>query len=138
MRNWRKKRQPLNYSQLNWDRSIQNVASQVTYRMWLVVSIFSTLNVPLGIFCLTCITGYVWILPTKLSMLLMFVFFYLTHTLHDFYLHISLKIHTDCFLLFENPRWRNKGNSSIPLFKTHKSMDKKQNRGNKLKLRETH
>ena len=32
----------------------------------------------------------------------------------------------------------NKGNSSIPLFKTHKSMDKKQNRGNKLKLRETH
>ena len=31
-----------------------------------------------------------------------------------------------------------KGNSSIPLFKTHKSMDKKQNRGNKLKLRETH
>ena len=32
----------------------------------------------------------------------------------------------------------NKGNSSIPLFKTHKSMDKKQNRGNKLKLREPH
>ena len=32
----------------------------------------------------------------------------------------------------------NKGNSSIPLFKTHKSMDNKQNRGNKLKLRETH
>ena len=32
----------------------------------------------------------------------------------------------------------NKGNSSIPLFKTHKSMDKKQNRGNKLKPRETH
>ena len=32
----------------------------------------------------------------------------------------------------------NKGNSSIPLFKTHKSMDKKLNRGNKLKLRETH
>ena len=32
----------------------------------------------------------------------------------------------------------NKGNSSIPLFKTHKSMDKKRNRGNKLKLRETH
>ena len=31
-----------------------------------------------------------------------------------------------------------KGNSSIPLFKTHKSMDKKRNRGNKLKLRETH
>ena len=33
---------------------------------------------------------------------------------------------------------QNKGNSSIPLFKTRKSMDKKQNRGNKLKLRETH
>ena len=32
----------------------------------------------------------------------------------------------------------NKGNSSIPLFKPHKSMDKKQNRGNKLKLREPH
>ena len=32
----------------------------------------------------------------------------------------------------------NKGNSSIPLFKTRKSMDKKQNWGNKLKLRETH
>ena len=32
----------------------------------------------------------------------------------------------------------NKGNSSIPLFKTRKSMDKKQNRGNKLQLRETH
>ena len=32
----------------------------------------------------------------------------------------------------------NKGNSSIPLFKTHKSMYKKQNRGNKLKPRETH
>ena len=32
----------------------------------------------------------------------------------------------------------NKGNSSIPLFKTRKSMDKKQNRSNKLKLRETH
>ena len=31
----------------------------------------------------------------------------------------------------------NKGNSSIPLFKTRKSMDKKQNRGNKPKLRET-
>ena len=31
----------------------------------------------------------------------------------------------------------NKGNSSIPLL-THKSMDKKQNRGNKLKPRETH
>ena len=31
-----------------------------------------------------------------------------------------------------------KGNSSIPLFKTHKSMDKKQNRGNKPKPSETH
>ena len=31
-----------------------------------------------------------------------------------------------------------KGNSSIPLFKTRKSMDKKLNRGNKPKLRETH
>ena len=29
----------------------------------------------------------------------------------------------------------NKGNSSIPLFKTRKSIDKKQNRGNKLILR---
>ena len=31
----------------------------------------------------------------------------------------------------------NKGNSSIPLLKTHKSINKKQNRGNKLKLRES-
>ena len=45
-------------------------------------------------------------------------------------------IKSNCNLL--SGTYVNKGNSSIPLFKTHKSMDKKQNRGNKLKLRETH
>ena len=32
----------------------------------------------------------------------------------------------------------NKGNSSIPLFEIHKSIEKKTNPGYKLKLRETH
>ena len=32
----------------------------------------------------------------------------------------------------------NNGSSSIPLFETHKSIEKNTNIGNKLKLRETH
>ena len=32
----------------------------------------------------------------------------------------------------------NKGNSSMPLFEIHKSIEKKTNPGYKLKLRETH
>ena len=40
-------------------------------------------------------------------------------------------------VLKDNQMSMNKGNSSIPLFKTHKSIEKT-NPGYKLKLRETH
>ena len=51
---------------------------------------------------------------------------------------VSLKINTERGNKGRGYWKLNKGNSSIPLFKTHKSMDKKQNWGNKLKPRETH
>ena len=59
----------------------------------------------------------------------------------EYYIKIITKWYTERLSIYWKQHCKgsiNKGNSSIPLFKSRKSMDKKQNWGNKPKLKETH